>query len=265
MRRKQLIVSCAVFAVASAGVSTPVAVTSATSGPGRADEVTVVGEAIMAPTAFELAASPARTAATTVDAGCLDFTYALAAWRLPKSFSWYYNPQGAPASVASTALTAIRGGSWTLFNAGFRCGSTSPLSVTETYVGSSTKKAQVSETATCTGNDNVSVVSWGTLPSNVLAYTCVYYSTASKTVIGSDVLIDNKYHQWFTTMPASCSNMFDLQSVMVHERGHTAGLAHVDQVLRSALTMSPKTPPCNTTRRTLGAGEVAGLKAMYGV
>jgi hypothetical protein len=271
MRRKLLIVSCAVFAAASAGATSPV--TAATTAPDRTDDVTVVGEAIIAPTAFELAAGPARTAATaatttattTVDPACLDFTYGLAAWRLPSSFTWYYNPAGAPASVASTALAAIRSGSTTMFRAGFRCGSYTPLSISHVYAGSSTRTAQVSSTGTCTGNDNVSVVSWGALPSNILAYTCVYYSTATKKVLASDVLIDNKYHQWFTTLPAGCSNMFDLQSVMLHERGHTAGLAHVDQLLHGVLNMSPKTPPCSTTRRTLGAGEVAGMKAMYGV
>jgi len=270
MRRKLLVVSCAVFAVVSSGA---VPVTAVTATPDRGDDVTVVGEAIIAPTAFELAARTAATtraaattmAATTVDPACQDLSYALAAWRVPSSFNWYYNPAAAPASVASTALTAIRNASTTLFRAGYRCGGYSTLSTTQVYVGTSTRAAQVSSTATCTGNDNVSVVSWGTLPSNVLAYTCVYYSTTTKKVLASDVLIDNKYHQWFTTLPASCSNKFDLQSVMVHERGHTAGLAHVDQLVHSLLNMAPKTPPCSIARRTLGAGDVAGLKAMYGV
>ena len=78
------------------------------------------------------------------------------------------------------------------------------------------------------------------------------------------VLIDNKVHQWFTTLPSGCLNKFDLQSVMVHERGHTAGLGHVDQTTHASQTMSPKTPACNTARRLLGAGDVLGLKSLYG-
>jgi hypothetical protein len=220
----------------------------------------------MAPTRAGLAAQHLNSsilATTSTDPACTDPTYALAGWELPTTFNWYYNAAGAPSSVASTALTAIRNATYTTFHAGYRCGGTTALALTDKYVGASTKVAQVSSTATCTGNDGVSVVSWGTLPTSVLAYTCVYYRTSTKEVLSSDVLIDNKVHQWFTTLPSGCSNKFDLQSVMVHERGHSAGLAHVDQVTRSMEVMSPKTPACSTARRTLALGDVKGMKAMY--
>ncbi|OLF04425.1 matrixin family metalloprotease, partial [Actinophytocola xanthii] len=142
------------------------------------------------------------------------------------------------------ALPAIKSATTTLFTASSRCGTATTQVTQDIYAGTSTKAAQVSPQGTCTGNDNVSVTSWGTLPASVLAYTCVYYRTGSKTVLSSDVLIDNKVHKWFTTQPAGCTNQFDLESVMVHERGHTAGLEHVAQ--NSAQTMTPKTPACTT-------------------
>jgi hypothetical protein len=225
-------------------------------------DVTVVGEAILAPSALQLGTAPKLAAATT-DVACTDSTYALASWKLPSTLRWYYNPTGAPATVASTALTAIRNATATTLTARYRCGSTTNLGLSNSYLGTSTRVAQVSTTATCSGNDGVSVVSWGTLPTSVLAYTCVYYSTASKTVLATDVLIDNKYHQWFTSLPSGCSNQYDLESVMVHERGHSAGLAHVDQATRSMEAMSPITPACSTARRTLALGDVKGLQAKY--
>jgi hypothetical protein len=237
--------------------------------------VTVVAEAIMAATPFEQATTTDTTApdttasaagATTAGAaaggaGCQDKRYALAQWRMPQTFTWYYNPAAAPAPVAATALGAIKSATTTLFTAASRCTAATTLVTTDVYAGTSTKTAQVSPQGTCTGNDNVSVTSWGALPAGVLAYTCVYYRTGTKTVISSDVLIDNKAHKWFTTRPAGCTNQFDLESVMVHERGHTAGLEHVAQ--NSAQTMTPKTPACTTTNRTLAAGDVQGLNTMY--
>ncbi len=265
MLRKTITVLSAVSAAAALTAATVTPAGPTAGGARIADDVTVVGRAILAPSAFELAAAPRPAAAATVNAACQDTTYALSGWQLPRRFSWYYNPRGAPASVASTAVTAIRNGSWTLFHAGYRCGSISDLSTTERYVGSSGRSAQVSSSGTCTGNDNVSVVSWGSLPPNTLAYTCVYYRTSTRTVLASDTLIDNKIHAWFTALPPGCSGQWDLQSVMVHERGHTAGLSHVDEAVHSSQTMSPKTPPCSTAQRVLGAGDVEGLKSMYGL
>ncbi|OLF15336.1 hypothetical protein, partial [Actinophytocola xanthii] len=169
------------------------------------DGVTVVAEAILASTPFEQAAAIGAAAEGTAAAatpGCQAKPYALAAWRMPATFTWYYNPAAAPASVAASALPAIKSATNTLFSARSRCGTATTTVTTGVYAGTSTKAAQVSPKGTCTGNDNVSVTSWGALPASVLAYTCVYYRTGSKTVLSSDVLIDNKVHKWFTTKPA---------------------------------------------------------------
>jgi hypothetical protein len=249
--------------LAAAFVSSLPNMSERTPPPGAAAEhVTVVGEAIMAPNGFQLAAAP--RAAAVVNAGCRDTARVLAAWRLPSTFRWYYNPRHAPAPVAATALTALRNGTWTVFHANYRCGGTTSLATAERYVGTSARAAQVSSTGACTGNDNVSVASWGRLPSSMLAYTCIYYRTGTKQILASDVLIDNKIHKWFTTKPASCSNMFDLLAVVVHERGHTVGLDHVDQTAHKVATMSPRTLACDTSERTLSAGDLAGLVARYG-
>jgi hypothetical protein len=255
-------------ALVLAATATALQTTAAAVQPAApADDVTVIAEAILAPTGFEQAAAAqpasASAAAAAPAAGCADATYALDAWRLPSTFTWSYNGAGAPASVASTALTALKAGTSTLFKAGYRCGGTTTLKTTEVYAGTTTATAQINAQGVCTGNDNVSVTSWGSLPATTLAYTCVYYRTSTKTVISSDMLIDNKLHGWFTTLPSNCTNKFDLQSVVVHERGHTAGLGHVDQATHSSQAMAPKMPSCSTVHRTLGAGDVRGLKTMY--
>jgi hypothetical protein len=224
--------------------------------------VTVVGEALLAPAAFSTA-TPATTAPNV--AACAGSAYSLSPWRLSGTFTWYYNPISAPASVATTALDALKSGTQSAFGGKNRCGASSSVNAVQAFAGTTTRAAQVSALGTCTGNDGLSVTSWGDLPVNTLAYTCTYYRTSTHAVLASDMLIDNKVHSWFTTQPASCSNKFDLESVVVHERGHTMGLNHVDQATQPTQTMSPKTRPCDVSKRLLARGDLAGLSAIYGV
>lgn len=220
------------------------------------DDVTVIAEAINA--------APARLAAvTSPTSDCTDTAYALAKWRLTSIFNWSYNPANTPASVTYTALNAVRTGTQSVFAGRNRCGSTPTLTITEQYLGTTTRAAQVSSAGACTGNDGASVTSWGALPANVLGYTCTYYRTSTGAVLASDMLINNVSHQWFTTMPAGCQNKFDLQSVVTHERGHTVGLSHVDQATHALSTMSPKTRACDTTKRLFSSGDLAGITALY--
>lgn len=233
------------------------AATVSTGVPTESEAVAVVGEAILAPTG---AALPAATATTTA---CTDTAYALAPWRLASTYKWYYNPAGAPASVAATALPAMQTASQTVASGRNRCGTTATLTTTQQYLGATTRVAQIDANGACTGNDNYSVTSWGTLPPSYLGYTCVYYRPSTGAIIASDMLLDRKVHNWFTTLPANCSNAYDLESVVAHERGHTAGLAHVDQATHAVETMSPSTYPCAITERTLALGDLTGLKKLY--
>jgi len=195
------------------------------------------------------------------DNTCVDTSYALKSWWLSGAYSWYYNGAGAPSPVVSTALSAITTSTDTALKGANRCGLPATLPFTHKYLGTSTAKPQVSVDATCTGNDGKSVTGWGSLPPKVLAYTCTYYRS-NGTILASDVLIDNVLHPWFTTLTSSCSGAYDLVTTMVHERLHTLGLGHVDQVTSANQVMVPASAPCDTTRRLLGYGDYGGVKAL---
>lgn len=228
------------------------------SAPVRADDITVVGEAILATPGVAVS-----SAITSSD--CTTTVFALERWRLTGTYSWYYNPAGAPAAVSSTALTTIYRATANLVTGQNRCGIKVALPIAHSYKGSTRYAAQVSAAATCTGNDGVSVTSWGVLPASTLAYTCVYYKTSTGAVVSSDLMI-NSARKWFTgTIPAGCTDSFDLESVVVHERGHTAGLSHVDQATHPRQTMSPRTFACATYKRLLGSGDLKGLRTLSGV
>ncbi|OLF04205.1 hypothetical protein BU204_37925, partial [Actinophytocola xanthii] len=111
----------AVTAVGTAATATTATTQGDTVAPAATEGVTVVAEAILASTPFEQAAA-SLGAATTAGAaaattGCQNNTYALSGWRMSDTFTWYYNPAGAPASVAATALPAIKSATTTLFTA----------------------------------------------------------------------------------------------------------------------------------------------------
>src|SRR5262245_36046312 len=143
---------------------------------------------------------------------CTDKSYELQGWKHTATYKWYYNAAGAPASVASTALATLQQGTNIVFSGQNRCGIAAKLSMSHAYQGTSTKTAQVSNTGTCTGNDSVSVTSWGDLPASTIAYTCTYYKSGGA-VVASDLLIDNKLHPYYTTVngaakPATCANLW---------------------------------------------------------
>lgn len=222
------------------------------------DDVTAVGEAILA--------APAATAvlAGTANPDCTDTAYELERWRLVGTYTWSYNPAGAPASVRTAAATTIFRATANLVTGQNRCGIRPTLRIAHAYQGASVRVAQVSSTAGCTGNDGVSVTGWGALPVGMLAYTCVYYRTSTGAVVSSDMLI-NSAVRWFAgALPAGCAGSYDLESVVVHERGHTAGLAHVNQILHPRQTMSPRSLACTTYKRLLGGGDLKGLQVLSG-
>jgi len=244
------------FAVGSLLIASAALVPSAsvTDTPAPRDNgLRVVAEAIVAGTS---------AASTAPAAACTDNVYALEGWRHTATFKWFYNPAGAPAKVAPTALATLQKGTNTVFTGQNRCGIAPKLAMTQAYQGTSVKLAQVSSAGACTGNDGVSVTSWGNLPPTTLAYTCTYYRS-NGSVAASDTLLDNKLHPFYTTKPAGCANMWDLLAVVVHERGHTAGLAHVDQAAHAVATMSPRTLACDSSEVTLSMGDLAGLQKLY--
>ncbi|EWC63942.1 Proteinase like protein [Actinokineospora spheciospongiae] len=244
-------------AAVAATLDTPGA-TVAPGAPARgavtADGTRVIASAIRA-------GGPAAAPRPTTDTACTDHSYALNRWRISGTLTWYYNGTAAAPAVADTALPALTSASDTVATGINRCGEPATFTTVHAYGGEVGATAQISANGRCTGNDGKSVTSWGALPPGVLAYTCTY-ATQQGIVLTSDTLLDNRAHTWFTTRPQNCANAYDLETTLTHERLHTAGLAHVDQTANPDQVMTPASPPCETSRRTLGAGDYAGLAAL---
>ncbi|SHN46343.1 matrixin family metalloprotease [Cryptosporangium aurantiacum] len=218
----------------------------------HADEHADEESAAQAATASSARPSAAKT--------CTDKAYALAGWKLP-SFKWYYNPAGAPASVRSTAASAISAGTSALVKT---CGQKS-IRLAPSYAGQTSAGVQVGKAGNCTGNDGRNVIGWRAGSGRWLGMTCTYFKTINgkKTVTGTDTALNTQYK--FFTATKNCTNAYDLQSVVLHERGHSLGLNHVSQSAHASAVMTPALSACSVGKRTLGLGDYKGLAATYGV
>jgi hypothetical protein len=65
----------------------------------------------------------------------------------------------------------------------------------------------------------------------------------------------------FSTASKCSGSRFDLRQVAVHEFGHVFGLGHASN--GSGQAMQGQGKYCMTALRTLGKGDLAGIKALY--
>ena len=63
--------------------------------------------------------------------------------------------------------------------------------------------------------------------------------------------------------PGTCNNLYDLEGVATHERGHTFGLGDLNANDHPNLTMRGTMPTCSLELRSLWKGDIQGLNNLY--
>jgi hypothetical protein len=116
--------------------------------------------------------------------------------------------------------------------------------------------------------DGVSVFDFGNLDHSGnpwVGYACWWGDTLPTPYITAvDIRLNTTDHNWTVTPGATaCNEYYDVQSVATHEFGHAWGMAHVLEVNHPLMTMSTVAEVCNGAERTLGRGDILGMRAMY--
>lgn len=200
---------------------------------------------------------PQRTASAA--SACSSSGFALLGYHIRGTYTWSYNPAGAPRSVAAAAARTLSAATTDITSGRNDCGLRTKPRTSQRYAGSTGSAPGISAAAQCAGNDGRSVSGWKSLSAQgVLAVTCTYFS--SGVVLASDAAINTRF-SWALSA-RSCHNAYDLKGVMTHERGHTFGLGH--STADPGLTMYPSVRACDFSKSTLGKGDLAGLIRIYG-
>lgn len=203
--------------------------------------------------------------ATSSPGACSDGAYATADRKEYGTYNWYVGDGGMPGGM--TRGDAI----WYFTNAIYgiegsvnNCGYTDQVPATAHYAGTTTYEADISDHGTCTARDGKSTWDAGNLE-GALASTCAWTwpTPGAKNDLREADVRFNTHDVDFTKQPTtSCIGKYDILSVGTHEAGHVFGLSHVGSGHEN-LTMYTAAGPCSTKMRTLGKGDVNGLRSIY--
>jgi len=115
--------------------------------------------------------------------------------------------------------------------------------------------------------DGVNSISFGLYPnSGVIAITTIwgYFSgpPPSREIVEFDLLYNDPYFIWGDADVDP--SVMDLQNIATHELGHALGLSDLYTSGCTAETMYGYSTEGETKKRTLEAGDIAGIKKLYG-
>jgi hypothetical protein len=184
---------------------------------------------------------------------------------------WYMHASSIPGYFGvdnATVIARIREGGAHITHGTTDCSISLQPSLSISYQGTTSAGVDINNDGSCFGflsKDGQNTVGFGPLPSTDIAITCDW------TVLGelseSDMRINSDQNEakFFGTdsKPANCNNLYDLEGVATHERGHTFGLGDLDPSNHPNLTMRSSSVPCSLEARSLGKGDIQGLNDLY--
>ena len=211
---------------------------------------------------------PIRPAAAAPDPACSQTAYKLLDppryWT--NTLTWSYNSSTTPSGLSATdALTRIRNGNTNMSRGINNCGRPEGVfSSVGAYQGDTSRYANVDAAGNCTPSfpDGYNTESWQTFNSPaLLALTCT--SQHNSAAQEADTGFAQNPGRIVTSLTASCSNQYDLESVATHEWGHSFGLDDLYSSNATNLVMYGYKTPC-VARRHLGSGDYSGMDLLYG-
>jgi len=114
--------------------------------------------------------------------------------------------------------------------------------------------------------DGKNVVSWGKLNQGILAVCYTWYYRRSRAIVEFGIVFNTRY-SWGIDADGeggTTIKVFDVQNVGTHEAGHTLCLGDLYQKAAKELTMYGYGARGETKKRSLGYGDIQGIKFIYG-
>jgi hypothetical protein len=226
-------------------------VTAATRGSARPDSAfdrrNVTGSSVRA---AEATPSDARVAQAAAKSSCNDGGYLKSGQRWPDNrYGWRWNASTFGSNNDTLRLLELGAQAWDLTKDS--CDFGDITTITPLYQGPTELVAGA--------QDNVSTVDKGSVASldcpGALACTKVWYSVNG--AVEADIRFSNQVRWSNSGAPGA----YDYRAVATHEFGHFIGLSDLHD--SPNLTMSYATQMGSTGPRTLGRGDVRGLRALY--
>jgi hypothetical protein len=231
---------------------------------------------------------PGGTTTVTEDTGCERSTYSLKGERQPGSgpgSGLYISPGDGPNPAGATdaefrdrivaaleELTTATG-----------CGYTSDLVNIDYWVNPQTSyetdfKVNSNGNHVCAGfydTDGVSTIDAGNIDkagTDPIAVACTWSAVPNGSIVESDIRFNVDDYDW-TLRPAgdSCDRdrRYDVRMVLTHELGHSYGMRDLGPTSAAGsasdkyLTMYEAGFVCRSWGRSLGKGDILGMRAMY--
>lgn len=110
--------------------------------------------------------------------------------------------------------------------------------------------------------NGVNAVLFGDYPtSGVIAVATVWYNRRSRELLECDIMFDTDFTWGDATSDAT---VMDLQNIATHEFGHCFNLADIYDSSQSHLTMYGYSYEGDIEKRSLEAGDIAGIQSLFG-
>lgn len=108
--------------------------------------------------------------------------------------------------------------------------------------------------------DGVFVIGSGSPGSNAVGQCRSWYYISTQQFIECDILFNTGAHLFATD---GSDSSYDVQVIATHELGHTLRLLDMYDAENSGEVMFGRGPAGDTSHRTLGPGDIAGIRAIY--
>ncbi|MDQ0833482.1 hypothetical protein QF032_005326 [Streptomyces achromogenes] len=217
--------------------------------------------------AYEAHTEAVRGSRADAPAPCADSAYATAGRKAYGTYEWFLGDGHWPGGISRAgARRAFEEAVATITASRNDCGLDDRVAAKARYLSTTSGKADIDRETRCMRPDGLSVWDAGDLGGDAVATTCSWSRPAPgggpEELLEADVRFNTHDHAFTDDPSGACTAAYDLRSVATHEAGHVFGLAH-SGAGHENLTMFASSFACSTSARTLGKGDVLGLRTLY--